>query len=117
MSWRNRENAFHKRGRFDYGTERKESFQGIRRQARLEPAAGQQRTHFGGKQESAAGGRVIEGLNSQPVPRKKNARVPRRFSRSARGTRIPDGNGKHPAKFAQTLLAPFLIGVDNDLRI
>ena len=117
MARRNRENAFHQRGRLGYGTERKESFQGIRRQARLEPAAGQQGTHFGGKQESATRDRVIQGLDSQPVTRQKNSRVPRRFSRRAGGTRIPDGDGKHPAEFAQTLFAPFLIGVDNDFRI
>ena len=80
-------------------------------------AAGQQRTHFGGKQESAVRDRVIQRLDSQPVTRQKNLRVPRRFARRAGRTRIPDGKGKHAAEFAQTLFAPFLIGVDDDLGI
>src|ERR1700674_5192564 len=117
MPWRNRENAIHQRGRFDYRTERQESFQGIRRQARLEPAAGPPGTHFGRKQESATRDRVIQRLDSQPVPRQKNLRAPRRFSRGPGGTRIPDGDGEHPAEFAQTLFAPLLISVDDDLRI
>src|ERR1700688_5079009 len=77
MSWRNRENAFDQRARLGYGTERKESFQRIRRHAWLELAAGQQRTHFGGKQECATRDRVIKRLYSQPVPRKENVRAPR----------------------------------------
>src|ERR1700674_5025115 len=108
MPWGNREYAFHQRGRLGYGTERKVSLQRIRRNARLEPAAGQQRTHFGGKQESATRDRVIQRLDSQPVPRQKNVRAPRRFSRGPGGTRIPDGDGEHPAEFAQTLFAPLL---------
>ena len=118
MSRRNRENAFHQRGRFDYGTERKVSFQRIRRQARLRcrPLASSERTSEENKR-APSGGRVIQRLDSQPVARKKNLRVPRRFSRSARGTRIPNGKGKHPAEFAQALFAPFLIGVNNDFGI
>ncbi len=48
----------------------------------------------------AVRGRVVKRLDSQAIPSKKYAGVTRGLSRRAGCARVPDGKGKHSAKFA-----------------
>ena len=117
MTGRKRKHAFDQSGRFGDRTEQKIGFERIRRHARRDASAGDQRPDFGGKQKRSIRVRVIQRLDPQPVARKENARASRRVSRCAGGTSIPYGEGKHAAEFAHALFAPFFVGVDDDFGV
>src|SRR5713226_1278091 len=59
-------------------------------------ACRQQSAHLRPKQKILGGGEVIERLDAQRVSGEEQPVVPR----------VPDGEGKHPAEFLQTALAP-----------
>ena len=117
MSGRKRKYALDQRGGFRNGPEQQIGFDRVRIDIRSNAPAGDQRSDFGGKQKRPVRAGIIERLDSQAVASKENARVPRAVPLCAGGTRIPYGEGKHAAKFADTLLAPFFIGMDDNFGV
>src|SRR5689334_2420748 len=79
------------------------------RQVERWPELGQAREglDFGGEREYARGLKVVERLDTDPVPGQEES--------AAR--LVPDREGEHSAKPLDTTLAPLLVGVDDCLGV
>src|SRR5467141_434420 len=117
MSGWKRKHAFDEGGRLANRAEKQIGFQRIRRYAGRNAATCHQCANFGGKQKSPVGGRIIERLDAQAIARDENSRVPRGIPGSAGSTSVPNGEGEHPAEFAEALFAPFFVGVNDDFSV
>src|SRR5467141_2135187 len=117
MSGWKRKHAFDQGGRLGNRAEKQIGFQRIRRHAGRNPATCHQRADFGGEQKSPVGARIIERLDAQSIARDENSRVARGIPGSAGSTSVPNGEGEHPAEFAEALFAPFLVGVNDDFGV
>src|SRR5208282_6739167 len=69
--------------------------------------------HLRSKKQRAIDDRIVEGLDAQPIPRKEDARG---ASAAALG-HLDYGERKHSEQPLDRALAPFLIGVDDDLGV